>query len=145
MTHHAWQTTLEEPVHFEGAGVHSGAACHLTIEPAKAETGIRFVRTDLSDAPEIPALVQYLTSESTLRQTVLRRPDNPEASVCTVEHFLAALTGVGIDNARILMNGAEAPILDGSARDQVLGIYSGVDSTTIVRGFTITNGIAGGM
>ena len=112
---HECQTTLAAPVVLHGRGLHGGEDCRLTIQPAEAGYGVRFHRTDLNGAPEIPALLDALTEEPLMRQTVLRSPEDPEVSVMTVEHILAALGGLGIDNARVEMTAAEPPIWDGSA------------------------------
>lgn len=109
------QTTLDEPVSYSGIGIHSGEECHVKIEPAAANYGIRFVRTDLRGRPEIPVCPDVIAPAGAGRQTTLVAPDQPEAVVQTVEHILAALSGLQIDNVRIEMDGQEAPIDDGSA------------------------------
>lgn len=103
------QHTLRNNCIFEGKGLHTGRYTHMTVEPAPADTGIVFIRTDLGDA-RIPALAENVSS--TARSTTLSVGD---ASAVTVEHLLSALTGMGIDNAFIRMDNAEVPILDGSA------------------------------
>ncbi|MBN1865721.1 UDP-3-O-[3-hydroxymyristoyl] N-acetylglucosamine deacetylase [Candidatus Sumerlaeota bacterium] len=112
-----FQTTIQAPVALEGRGVHSGLECRLTILPAEADYGVRFARTDLPGVPEIPASLDALGEDSGTRQTILRSPDNPQAFVSTIEHVLAVLHALAIDNARIEMTGPEAPIWDGSARE----------------------------
>jgi UDP-3-O-[3-hydroxymyristoyl] N-acetylglucosamine deacetylase/3-hydroxyacyl-[acyl-carrier-protein] dehydratase len=82
---------------------------HVTLNPSEVNTGITFVRTDL-DNVEIPALVKFVNR--TNRQTILQKGD---ASVGTVEHLMASLYALGIDNCRIELDGSEIPILDGSA------------------------------
>jgi UDP-3-O-[3-hydroxymyristoyl] N-acetylglucosamine deacetylase len=111
------QTTLAAPVCFHGCGLHSGLDCQVRILPAPADHRIRFVRTDLENAPEIPADIDVVSTEPMLRQTVLCSPEDPGVMVETVEHILASLHGMGIDNARVEMNGSEPPIGDGSARE----------------------------
>ncbi len=107
----ASQNTIARPVRFRGPGVHTGIAAGLKIAPAEAERGIVFVRADLPDRPEIPAVVDRVSGTS--RGTSL----GPEgAGVKTVEHLLAALSGLEIDNAVIGMDGPELPMGDGSAR-----------------------------
>lgn len=98
--------TVARPVNWEGAGLHSGTICAVTVSPADSP-GLRFV----SGGVEIPALSDYV--EDTTRCTVL---GNGGASVATVEHLLAALAGLGIWSARMIMTGPEVPILDGSAK-----------------------------
>ena len=109
------QTTLRAPATLEGHGIHSGETCRIVLNPAPAGSGIRFRRTDLKGAPDIPAQPESLGPMTMLRQTVLQHPDAPEVSVKTVEHVLAALGGLGVDNALVEMSAAEAPIWDGSA------------------------------
>jgi len=98
------QRTLEQPVTTRGVGLHSGAQVSLTLRPAPADHGIVFHRVDLSGSPGIPATAAHVvdTALATTR-------------VGTVEHLLAALTGLGIDNVRVEVDGPEVPILDGSS------------------------------
>lgn len=112
----AAQNTIASPISFEGKGIHSGASCNLKICPAGPGTGIRFIRRDLPASPEIPARMDCVSPQRTTRQTVLRAKSDPSASVQTVEHFLATLHALKVDNARIEMTGPEPPIFDGSAQ-----------------------------
>ena len=105
------QFTLSREHTFEGKGLHTGQVCRMTVRPAPENTGIRFRRTDLGEDVWIEALADRVTS--TARSTLL---SEGEAVVGTVEHILSALTGMGIDNAIIDIDGPEVPILDGSAR-----------------------------
>jgi UDP-3-O-[3-hydroxymyristoyl] N-acetylglucosamine deacetylase len=91
-------------------GLHSGAQVTLTLRPAPAGHGIVFHRLDLPGSPPIPATAAHVV-ESALATTL----GKGEARVGTVEHVLAALSGLGIDNVRIEVDGAEVPILDGSS------------------------------
>ena len=93
-----------------GIGLHSGKDVLITLCPAEVNTGIVFVRTDLPDSPEIPALPENVTS--TLRATTLSAGG---AEVFTVEHLMAALSMMHIDNCRIEMSSPEPPVTDGSA------------------------------
>jgi UDP-3-O-[3-hydroxymyristoyl] N-acetylglucosamine deacetylase len=104
------QRTLEQPVSTRGVGLHSGAQVTLTLRPAPAGHGIVFHRLDLPGSPPIPATAAHVV-ESALATTL----GKGEARVGTVEHVLAALSGLGIDNVRIEVDGAEVPILDGSS------------------------------
>jgi UDP-3-O-[3-hydroxymyristoyl] N-acetylglucosamine deacetylase len=104
------QRTLKRPVTCEGVGLHSGARVNLQILPASADHGISFVRTDLSGRPSIPARAEFVVDTS-LATTL----GKGSAKVGTVEHLMAALAGLGIDNARIEIDGPEIPIMDGSA------------------------------
>lgn len=102
------QRTLRRQISCAGIGLHSGNKVTLTLKPAAADTGIRFRRTDLG--VEIPARVSEVSSIQ--YATVLGRG---EATVDTVEHLLAALVSVGIDNAIVELTQNEVPIMDGSA------------------------------
>ena len=109
------QQTLTRTYKFEGRGLHTGKYAHLTLNPAPADYGIRFVRTDLD--VEIPALASKVTR--TDRSTTISEGD---VSVVTIEHLMSALTGLGVDNARIELDNEEVPILDGSAERYVRAI-----------------------
>lgn len=103
--------TLAAAITQTGVGLHSGVTTKVRILPAEAGSGRYFVRTDLPDTPIIPAQV------AAVNQTVLSTQlGKGEASVRTVEHLLAALAGMGVDNARIELDGGEVPLLDGSAQ-----------------------------
>jgi UDP-3-O-[3-hydroxymyristoyl] N-acetylglucosamine deacetylase len=104
------QNTIAEKVSCTGVGLHSGAPVQLTLQPARAGTGIVFVRTDLATPVEIPARPEFVTD--TRLATTLGRGD---ATVGTIEHLLAALRGLGIDNVRVELDGPEVPVMDGSA------------------------------
>ena len=111
------QRTLAGEFTRSGVGLHTGELVQVRVLPAIAHQGRTFVRTDLPGAPEIPAQIGAVSQ--TLLSTQLR---SGQASVQTVEHLLAGLVGLGIDNARIEIDGPELPLLDGSARDWVQGI-----------------------
>ena len=102
------QRTLRRPVTCAGIGLHSGTKVNLTLKPAPADTGIRFRRSDLGI--EIPAGVPYVAG--TYHATGLRRDG---ATVDTVEHLMAALVSLGIDNVTVELDHSEVPIMDGSA------------------------------
>ncbi len=104
------QHTIKETVSLTGIGIHTGDQTTITFKPAPENYGYRFIRTDLDDAPEIPALVENVIDLS--RGTTIGI-DN--ARVLTVEHVLAALAGLQIDNCRIELNGNEPPVIDGSS------------------------------
>ena len=111
------QTTIAQKAQFRGVGLHSGAAVRLAILPAPANHGVVFVRTDLGGV-RIPARWDHVTPSQLC--TLL---DNGEgATVSTVEHVMAALSGTGITNAVVEVNGPEVPILDGSSAPFVQGI-----------------------
>ncbi|MBK8837791.1 MAG: UDP-3-O-acyl-N-acetylglucosamine deacetylase [Hyphomonadaceae bacterium] len=107
------QQTIARTASLSGAGVHSGKPARLTVRPAEEGAGVRFVRTDVTDRDAvIPALVTKVTT------TELGTNMSNEAgvSVATVEHFLAACSGLGVDNIIAELDGPELPILDGSSR-----------------------------
>jgi UDP-3-O-[3-hydroxymyristoyl] N-acetylglucosamine deacetylase len=103
------QRTLRRQISCVGIGLHSGNKVNLSLKPAPVDFGIRFRRTDLGDH-EVPATVRHLAGIQLA--TGLARN---EVSVETVEHLLAALTSVGVDNVLIELNSPEVPIMDGSA------------------------------
>jgi UDP-3-O-[3-hydroxymyristoyl] N-acetylglucosamine deacetylase len=104
------QRTLRRPVSCKGIGLHSGNKVTLSLKPAPADHGIRFQRTDL-DGLEIPATVTHLGGLQSYQTGLMREA----VSVETVEHLLAALTALGIDNAVVELNHPEVPIMDGSS------------------------------
>lgn len=114
------QTTLNNEVELEGIGLHTGVNVKMIFKPAPANHGFVFKRSDLDGQPEIPALAEYVVDTS--RGTTL---SNNGATVATVEHALAALVGIGIDNAIIEMNQEETPIMDGSSRFFIQALLNG--------------------
>ncbi len=113
------QHTLKTAFEQSGIGLHTGALTQVRVLPAQAGRGRYFVRVDLAspEAPEIPAQVEAVN------QTVLSTElGQGQAKVRTVEHLLAALAGLGVDNARIELDGPEVPLLDGSAQVWVAAI-----------------------
>lgn len=108
------QRTLRNTYLFEGKGLHTGKYSHMAIGPAPAGTGLRFRRTDLGEDAIVEAVADNVSK--TARSTTISKG---RASVSTIEHVLSALTGLGVDNALVQIDGPEAPILDGSARQYV--------------------------
>jgi UDP-3-O-[3-hydroxymyristoyl] N-acetylglucosamine deacetylase len=106
------QTTLANRVTLSGVGVHSGHAASVTLHPAEADSGIYFYRTNLDDGRdrEIPADYRHV-SATDLCTTI----GVSGASVATIEHVLATLRGMEIDNCMIEVDGPEVPVMDGSA------------------------------
>jgi UDP-3-O-[3-hydroxymyristoyl] N-acetylglucosamine deacetylase/3-hydroxyacyl-[acyl-carrier-protein] dehydratase len=104
------QRTLAKETTLSGKGLHTGINVNITFKPAPANHGYKFCRTDLPGKPLIDALAEHVTDTS--RGTTLVQNN---ASVSTVEHALAALHGLQIDNALIELNGSEAPIMGGSS------------------------------
>lgn len=105
------QTTLCSEASISGKGLHSGQMVTVTLKPAEADAGIIFRRIDLPGRPLVHANVKNVFDTS--RGTSLQENG---AEVRTVEHLMAALAGLQIDNALVEMNAAETPILDGSSR-----------------------------
>jgi len=104
------QRTLKGPIAFKGVGLHSGEAVEMTILPADADHGYKFQRTDLDGQPLIKADADLVVT--TERGTTLEQNG---ARVHTTEHVLAALYGMGVDNALVQVDGPEMPIMDGSS------------------------------
>ena len=112
------QRTIAGPVSLSGIGVHTGNSCTLTFCPAPPHYGVKFVRTDLPDSPEVPADIEQVVG--TERGTTLALG---EVQVHTVEHVLAALLGLGIDNCRVELDSNEPPFGDGSALSFVEALH----------------------
>lgn len=112
----AYRRTLRREVACTGIGLHSGRPVRLRLLPAPAEHGIRFVRTDVG--VEIPATLGHIGGQD--HATTLCRDG---VSVATVEHLLAALQGLGVDDARVEVDGPEVPVLDGSAAPFVILLH----------------------
>jgi UDP-3-O-[3-hydroxymyristoyl] N-acetylglucosamine deacetylase len=100
-----------------GVGLHSGAQTCLVVKPAKPGTGRVFQRIDLPGQPVIPATLASVNPTQLSTELVLG-----EASIRTVEHVLAALMGMGVDDALLEIDGPEVPLLDGSAQEWVKAI-----------------------
>jgi len=111
------QCTIKSPVQLRGVGLHTGELVNLEICPAPADHGYKFQRIDLPNQPIIKADVDLVVS--TERGTTL---ESDGARVYTTEHVLAALVGCQVDNALIKIDGAEIPIMDGSAKPFVEAI-----------------------
>ncbi len=104
------QRTILKEVSLSDIGLHSGKKVNLTFCPAKENFGIKFQRIDIENQPTIEANVDYVTEIQ--RGTTLTKNGH---SVSTIEHSLAALTGLGIDNCLIKIDAQEVPIMDGSS------------------------------
>jgi UDP-3-O-[3-hydroxymyristoyl] N-acetylglucosamine deacetylase len=108
------QRTLRAGIGCTGVGLHSGARIPLRLLPGLPDTGIVFRRTDLAGGPvEIPAQFDHVVD--TRLNTTLGLPGRRDAVVGTVEHLMAALAGMGVDNAVVEIDGAEVPVMDGSS------------------------------
>ena len=111
-----YRRTLRRDVACTGIGLHSGRPVRLRLRPAPAEHGIRFLRTDVGVT--IPATLAHIGAQD--HATTLRRDG---VSVGTVEHLLAALYGLGVDDALVEVDGPEVPVLDGSAAPFVILLH----------------------
>jgi UDP-3-O-[3-hydroxymyristoyl] N-acetylglucosamine deacetylase len=128
------QTTLRQQTAISGIGVHSGLPATLTILPAEADTGIVFVRCGVGGEPDREVRANFRAVTATEFQTVLGDAAGPLCS--TAEHVLAALAGLGIDNAIIEIDGPEVPIMDGSAEPFVEAIdRAGIVTLSVPRRF----------
>ena len=134
------QQTIQKTVSFEGRGLHTGNKTTITFKPAPENYGRRFVRTDVENSPEIEALVENVVQNDnvdSLRGTTIQ-VDGVE--VHTVEHVLAALVGLEIDNVRIELNANEPPIGDGSAEPFVkLLLEAGIEEQKAEREYLVVN------
>lgn len=104
------QRTLRNSIKATGVSLHTGEKVYMTFKPAPVDTGIVFRRVDLDPEMEIPARAENV-GDTTLSTTLVVG----DVRVATVEHLLAALAGMGIDNAFIELSAGEVPIMDGSA------------------------------
>ncbi|HIA35813.1 MAG TPA: bifunctional UDP-3-O-[3-hydroxymyristoyl] N-acetylglucosamine deacetylase/3-hydroxyacyl-ACP dehydratase [Flavobacteriales bacterium] len=111
------QRTIKVPVTISGVGLHTGAKVNLTYKPAPENHGYKFQRIDIDNKPIIKADIDNVTD--TVRGTNLLQNG---ACVNTVEHVLAALVGLEIDNVLIEIDGPETPIMDGSAKAFVVAL-----------------------
>lgn len=105
-----FQKTVKNKVTFSGIGIHSGKEAEVTLRPAEAGSGIVFHRTDMTPPVSIEAIAANVVN-TRLSTTIGKNG----VIIATVEHLMAALRGCGIDNVHIDINGAEVPIMDGSA------------------------------
>ncbi|MBL7806641.1 MAG: bifunctional UDP-3-O-[3-hydroxymyristoyl] N-acetylglucosamine deacetylase/3-hydroxyacyl-ACP dehydratase, partial [Saprospiraceae bacterium] len=133
------QSTIKDSISISGVGLHTGRNVTLTFKPADANHGYRFQRVDLPEQPVIPADVKLVYS--TNRGTTLK---SGEAQVSTVEHVLSALTGLGIDNVLLEIDGPEMPIMNGTSMPfiEVLNQAGRVELTVDREYFEITEPIS---
>lgn len=118
----ARQRTLGDAIEFSGFGVHSGAPVTLVIEPAAPDSGYTITRR-LEDGRSVgPVPVHFSRVTRTTLCTTIDLGDS--VSVATVEHVVSALSGMGVDNAHLILTGSECPIIDGSAWPFVEGIQA---------------------
>ncbi len=137
--------TLRRSASLEGVGIHTGARTRVTFQPAENGAGVVFRRTDLEGSPCIPARLSSVTGVE--RRTTLARDG---AEVHTVEHVLAAVYGLGVDDVLIDLTGPEPPVLDGSFQPFVEALRKAepVEAAgepvqlTVTEPFTVTEGEA---
>ena len=124
------QKTIKKSIQLKGLGLHSAKPANLTIKPASPNEGIIFIRKDLNKNNVIYPHVNNVTS-AMLCTTISNEFD---VKVSTIEHLMAALYGIGIDNAVIEIDNEEVPILDGSAKifvDEILKVGIEISETPI--------------
>jgi UDP-3-O-[3-hydroxymyristoyl] N-acetylglucosamine deacetylase len=108
----AYQTTLAGIVSCSGVGLHTGQPVRMNLHPAEADTGIRFIRLDIEEEKSF-VNAYYLNVTETMLGTSITNEHG--TSVSTVEHLVAALWGMGVDNVNVVIDGPEVPIMDGSS------------------------------
>ena len=106
------QRTLAREITYVGVGLHSGRKVSMTVRPADPDTGIMFLRTDVESGCGLIPARWYSVSDTRMSTTL---ENEYGTSIATVEHLLAGLSGCGIDNALIEIDGPEVPIMDGSS------------------------------
>jgi UDP-3-O-[3-hydroxymyristoyl] N-acetylglucosamine deacetylase len=121
------QTTLRDRAELTGIGVHSGAPVKIVLHPADIDTGVVFLRTRLDGGRERLIEARHDVVSATELCTIIG--DVASGSVATIEHLLAALSGLGVDNVMVEIDGPEVPIMDGSSAPFVAAI----DQAGIVR------------
>ena len=127
------QRTIKQPASISGIGLHTGSLCTMTFKPAPENYGIRFRRIDLGGSPEVPADVDHVVDIS--RGTTIAVGD---ARVHTVEHVMAALVGLQIDNVLIELDANEPPVGDGSAKPYVEALLkAGFDKQSAPKDYLI--------
>lgn len=128
---HTKQHTIQQKVSISGVGLHTGVPCTMTFHPAKANHGIKFQRIDLEGTPIVEADVDNVVDLN--RGTTLEQNG---ARVHTVEHVLAAVAGLQIDNVLIELDGPEPPIMDGSSIQFVEALQqAGMEEQAALRNF----------
>ena len=105
------QQTIKSDISLKGIGLHSGKIVHLTIKPSNADSGIKFIRTDLIKNNIVDALWSNVSSTN-LCTTI---SNEKGISISTIEHLMSALSGMHVDNVNIFIDSSEVPIMDGSS------------------------------
>ena len=114
------QKTLRKKIYFSGVGVHNGRAVSMSIEPAEADTGIIYIRTDLQKNNTIQAGIDSVVDS----RLCTKIKNSHGVFVTTIEHLMAALSALNIDNAIVKINSSELPALDGSSNEYIKKITS---------------------
>ena len=109
------QHTLNKKIYFSGVGVHNGRAVSMSVEPAKINTGIVFKRTDIPNKNTIKAVIDNIFDSSLCTKI----KNKHGVTISTIEHLMAALSALSIDNALIKINNSELPALDGSSYEYI--------------------------
>ncbi|MFL2816224.1 MAG: UDP-3-O-acyl-N-acetylglucosamine deacetylase [Alphaproteobacteria bacterium] len=110
-----WQTTIKSTISTSGIGLHKGDLIEITLKPSKSNSGISFIRTDIEgDISERTILASYQNVSDTNMCTTIK--NKSDCKISTIEHLMAALSGSGVDNIDIEIDGPEVPIMDGSSK-----------------------------
>jgi len=127
--HSKYQKTIKKSVELSGIGLHTGVESTAIFQPAPPNSGIRFKRLDLDNCPEILADIDHVIDIS--RGTSIGQNGN---RIHTVEHILAAVTGLQIDNILIELTNKEPPVMDGSAKPFVdILLSAGIEEQSAYR------------
>jgi UDP-3-O-[3-hydroxymyristoyl] N-acetylglucosamine deacetylase len=127
----ALQRTLKNPIRATGTGVHTGDVIQMILRPAQPNTGIVFCRTDLDPSVEIRASVDHV-GDTTLNTCLTKNG----VRISTIEHLMAAFSGLGIDNAYVEVSASEVPIMDGSAGPFIFLMQSaGIEEQSVPKRF----------
>ncbi len=124
------QKTIRKPISLEGKGIHSGKLVHISLKPAPAKSGIRFTRTDIDRSEQVAASVENVHQDHG-RQTSI---GTKRWKILTIEHLMATLHGLQVDNLLIEVDSEELPALDGSSKlyaDEIL--KAGLEEQDAVR------------
>jgi len=124
------QTTLKNKILFDGVGIHNGRAVKMSIEPAEPNTGIIFKRVDLDNNNIVKSIINNVGNS----ELCTKITNDHGISVSTIEHLMATLNGLKIDNVIIKINSSELPAMDGSSREYTKKIIkSGIQRQNINR------------
>ncbi|MCE1236825.1 MAG: UDP-3-O-acyl-N-acetylglucosamine deacetylase [Hyphomicrobiales bacterium] len=121
------QTTIGDSVRIVGIGVHSGQRVSLSLHPADPDSGVTFLRTGLEGGRDVEIRATWANVSATDLCTMVGDPR--AASVATIEHLMAALRGLGLDNVVVEIDGAEVPVMDGSSE----AFVEAIDQAGVVR------------